>query len=144
MDETTVKDRIKTYLGILNKNLKDIETDNTGLIDFCIEEVIDRVCLYLNSETIPTKVERILANIVNTGLKKCLKEIAINNEDNTAVDRVVTSISDNGQSISYANEVTKYFTTVSDEELFTSFTGVLSRYRRVKVVYPKSNEKTNS
>ena len=132
---------IKKYLKIINKNIDTIDKD---LVDFAIGEVLDRVQLYLNSETIPTKLERILANIVNTGLKKCLKEIEISSEDNTAVDQVVTSISDNGQSISYANEVTKYFTTASDEELFTGFTGLLSRYRRVKVVYPKKYDETNS
>lgn len=132
---------IKKYLKIINKNIDTIDKE---LVDFAIGEVLDRVQLYLNSETIPTKLERILANIVNTGLKKCLKEIEISNEDNTAVDQVVTSISDNGQSISYANEVTKYFTTVSDEELFTGFARLLSRYRRVKVVYPKKYDETNS
>lgn len=141
MDEIIAK--IKEYLKIINKNTDTIEKDNKGLLDFVIGEVLDRVQLYLNSETIPTKLERILANIVNTGLKKCLKDIEISSEDNTAVDQVVTSISDNGQSISYANEVTKYFTTVSDEELFTGFSMLLSRYRRVKVVYPKNNEETN-
>ena len=139
MDEIIAN--IKKYLKIINKNIETIDKD---LIDFAIGEVLDRVQLYLNSDTIPTKLERILANIVNTGLKKCLKEIEISSEDNTAVDQVVTSISDNGQSISYANEVTKYFTTASDEELFTGFTGLLSRYRRVKVVYPKKYDETNS
>ena len=138
MDEMIAK--IKDYLKIINKNVDTIEKDNKGLIDFVIAEVLDRVQLYLNSEAIPTKLERILANIVNTGLKKCLKDVELSNEDNTAVDRVVTSISDNGQSISYANEVTRYFSTVSDDELFTGFTGLLSRYRRVKVVYPKTND----
>lgn len=142
MDEIIAN--IKKYLKIINKNIEQIEKDNEGIVDFAIGEVLDRVQLYLNSETIPTKLERILANIVNTGLKKCLKEIEISSEDNTAVDQVVTSISDNGQSISYANEVTKYFTTASDEELFTGFTGLLSRYRRVKVVYPKKYDETNS
>lgn len=132
---------IKEYLEIINPNTADIDEE---LIDFTVAEVLDRVQLYLNSETIPTKLERMLANIVNTGLKKCLKNIELSQDDNTAVDRVVTSISDNGQSISYANEVTKYFTTVSDEELFTGFTSLLSRYRRVKVVYPANNEKTDS
>ena len=142
MDEIIAN--IKKYLKIINKNIDTIEQDNEGIVDFAIGEVLDRVQLYLNSETIPTKIERILANIVNTGLKKCLKEIEISNEDKTAVNQVVTSISDNGQSISYSNEVTKYFTTVSDEELFTGFTGLLSRYRRVKVVYPKKYDETNS
>ena len=135
---------IKKYLKIINKNIDTIEKENTGLLDFAIGEVLDRVQLYLNSDTIPTKIERILANIVNTGLKKALKEIELTSEDNTALNQVVTSISDNGQSITYANEVTKYFTSVSDEELFTGFTSLLSRYRRVKVVYPKSHEERNS
>ncbi len=138
MDEIIAS--IKKYLKIINKNIDEIEKDNKGLVDFAIEEVLDRVQLYLNSDIIPTKLERILANIVNNGLKKCLKEIDISQEDDTAVDQVVTNISDNGQSISYANEVTKYFTTSSDEELFTGFATLLSRYRRIKVVYPKDND----
>ena len=135
MGDTIAK--IKNYLRIINNDVEAIEQSNKDLIDFVIEETIERVQLYLNSETIPTKIERILANIVNTGLKKCLKS----KEDNTASDLVVTAISDNGQSISYANEVTKYFSTASDEELFTGFTSILSRYRRVTVVYPKNNDK---
>lgn len=142
MDEIVAN--IKNYLKILNKNIDTIEKDNEGLIDFVIYEVLNRVQLYLNSETIPTKLERILANIVNTGLKRSLKDIEISEDNNTAVDQVVKSISDNGQSISYSNEITRYFTTVSDEELFTGFASLLSRYRRIKVVYPKSNEENNS
>ncbi len=143
MDDKQIA-KIKEYLKIINKNIDKIEKDNKGLIDFCINEVGDRVQLYLNRDTIPTKIERILANIVNTGLKKCLKEIEISSEGNNAVDQAISSISDNGQSISYANEVTQYFTTVSDEELFTGFSALLSRYRRVKVVYPKINDESNS
>ena len=135
---------IKKYLKIINKNIDTIEKGNEGIVNFAIDEVLDRVQLYLNSETIPTKLERILANIVNTGLKKCLKEIEISNEDNTAVNQVVTSISDNGQSISYANEITKYFSNASDEELFTGFTTLLSRYRRIKVVHSRNNETKDS
>lgn len=126
--------RIKEYLLILNPNIEDNE-----LLDFVINEVIERVQLYLNSETIPTKIERILAKIINTGLKKTLNE-----QNSNDVDHAINSVSDNGQSISYANEVTRYFTTVSDEELFTGFTALLSRYRRIKVVYPSNNEAENS
>lgn len=129
--------KIKEYLLIINPSSSTISND---LVEFVINEVIDRVQLYLNSETIPTKLERILANIVNNGLKRALKSIELSSEDNTAVDQVVNSISDNGQSISYSNEITNYFTTASDNELFTGFESLLSRYRRVKVVYPEINE----
>ena len=142
MDETSAK--IKSYLKIVNKDIDEIEQNNEGLIDFVIGEVIDRVLLFLNSENIPVKIERILANVVNTGLTRCLNTIERTKEGIPDVDRAVSSVSDNGQSISYANEVTRYFTTASDEELFTGVTALLSRYRRVKIVYPKNNENGNS
>lgn len=141
MDDIIAK--IKEYLKIINKNIDTIEKENKGLLDFCIGEVLDRVQFYLNNDIVPTKLERILANIVNNGLKKCLKDIEITKNDNTVVDQIVTSISDQGQSITYANEITKYFTTVSDDELFTGFSTLLSRYRRVRVVHPKNNERKN-
>ena len=131
---------IKSYLRIVNKSIDEIEQDNHGLIDFVIGEVVDRVALYLGCEQIPERLGRVLANIASTGLTRCLKAIEMTKEGATDVDRAVSSISDNGQSISYANEVTRYFTTASDEELFTGFTALLSRYRRVKVVYPKNDE----
>lgn len=138
MDEIVAN--IKKYLKIINKNIDDIEKENEGLVDFAINEILDRIQFYLNSDNIPIKLERILAKVVNNGLRKCLKDIELSKEDNTAVDQVVTSISDNGQSINFSNEVTKYFTTASDEELFTGFSSLLARYRRIKVVYPKNNE----
>ena len=133
--------RIKEYIHIINPS---VVISNNNLLDFCIYEVGDRIQLYLNSDTIPKKIERIIAKIVNTGLKKCLKDIELSNEGENEIDRAITSISDNGQSISYTNEVTKYFTTATDEELFTGFSALLSRYRRVKVVYPKINEEQDS
>ena len=132
---------IKKYLFIINEKAQEVEKSNPDLIDFVINEVIDRVKLYLNSEKIPQVLERILAKIVSTGLTKTLKDMELSKENET--DRVITSISDNGQSISFSNEVTKYFVNVSDEDLFSGFTGVLNRYRRIKVVYPKCNEENN-
>lgn len=132
-------EKIKTNLKIINRKIDQIEKNNPDLIEFVIQTTIDRVELYLGCE-LPEKLERILSQVVNNGLKKCLKEIEISEEDDTAVYQVITSISDNGQSVSFANETIKYFTTSSDEELFTGFTSLLSRYRRIKVVYPKNNE----
>ena len=62
---------IKGYLQIINKSYDVIEQNNGGLIDFVIGEVTDRVTLYLNSENVPVKLWRVLANIVNTGLVRC-------------------------------------------------------------------------
>ena len=136
--------RIKEYLGILNQNLDTIEYNHNGLIDVIILEVLDRVCLFLNREDAPQKVERIIANIVNTNLGKALA--IIDNDDGLSPvpEQAISSISDNGQSISYANEVKKYFTSATDEEVFSGFTSLLSRYRRVSVVYSKVNEESDS
>ena len=142
MDETKAK--IKQYLKIINANIDEVDQTNTGLLDFVIGETLDRVQLYLSCETIPAKLERILANIVNTGLARCLKTLERTKNNVADVDRAISSVSDNGQSVSYANEVTRYFTTASDDELFTGFTALLSRYRRVKVVYPTNNENSHS
>lgn len=141
MDGTVAN--IKKYLKIINANIDEVDQTNTGLLDFVIGETLDRVQLYLNCETIPAKLERILANIVNTGLARCLKTLERTKNNVADVDRAISSVSDNGQSVSYANEVTRYFTTASDDELFTGFTALLSRYRRVKVVYPANNENSN-
>ena len=125
---------IKAYLVIINPNIQDGD-----LLNFVIGETIDRVQLYLNSDTIPARLERILANIINTGYVKATTSISNNGE----IDQVITTISDNGQSISYANEVKQYFATATDDELFSGFAALLSRYRRVKVVYPKPNDESN-
>ena len=141
MDGTVAN--IKKYLKIINANIDEVDQTNSGLLDFAIGETLDRVQLYLNCETIPAKLERILANIVNTGLARCLKTLERTKNNVADVDRARSSVSDNGQSVSYANEVTRYFTTASDDELFTGFAALLSRYRRVKVVYPTNNETGN-
>jgi len=135
MDDIIAK--IKEYLHILNPS---ITIEGNDLLDFVIGEVLDRVQLYLNSDTIPTRLERILANIVNTGLTKANASISNKGE----VDQAVKTISDNGQSITYADGVKQYFATATDEELFSGFAGLLSRYRRVKVVYPKNNDESNN
>lgn len=132
MDEIITN--IKQYLSILNPNISEVTTD---LIDFVIGEVLDRVLLYLNRQDIPSNLERILANIINTNLNKAQNNI--NNDGNN--EQVITSISDNGQSVSYANEVKNYFVASSDNELFSGFTTLLNRYRRIKVVNTRNDEK---
>lgn len=135
------KDKVKEYLSIINGNIDNIDE---SLIDFCIDEVVDRILLYLNTDELSSRLERIIAKIVNTGLAKALKDYELSTEDNLATDKAISSISDNGQSISYSNEITRYFSSATDEELFTGFTSLLNRYRRPKVVYPTVNEESNS
>ena len=142
MDEQI--NRIKEYLCVLNQALDTIEYNHIGLIDFIILEVIDRVCLFLNRKDVPKRLERIIANIVNTNLGKALAIIDNDDAISPMPEQAISSISDNGQSISYTNEVKRYFTSATDEEVFAGFTSLLSRYRRVSVVYTRHNEESDS
>lgn len=127
--ESTIETRIKSYLALINKNLTAIEQANPDLIDFVIASTLERVMLYLNSNEIPTILERMIAEIVNGNLKQILDAKA---EDGS--ERQITSMSDNGQSISFSNEAKKYFASTSDDEIFNGYVSILNRYRRIKVV----------
>ena len=133
-------ERIRGYLSNINPHIAEIDFSNKGLIDFVISEVLDRVSLYLNRNTVPIRIERIIANIVNTNLGKAL---AIINTDDGVTQQVIKSISDNGQSITYKTEVRKYFASTDDEAILSGFTSLLARYRRVSVVYTRENEESN-
>ena len=125
------KEKIKNYLKIINPNIQ-VDDD---IIIFSIEEVFDRLTLYLNRDDISENLDRLIGKIVNANIKKCIKDIELSK--NNEVDSLVTSIEDNGQKISYSSELVNYFSTKSDNEIFTGFTSLLSRYRRVKVVNKK-------
>lgn len=125
------KEKIKNYLKIINPNIQ-VDDD---IIIFSIEEVFDRLTLYLNRDDISENLDRLIGKIVNANIKKCIKDIELSK--NNEVDSFVTSLEDNGQKISYSSELVNYFSTKSDNEIFTGFTSLLSRYRRVKVVNKK-------
>lgn len=133
-------DRIREYLTQINPHVAEIDFDNGGLINFVISEVLDRVSLYLNRDMVPIRIERIIANIVNTNLGKVLA--VINTNDGIAPKEIKT-ISDNGQSITYDTEVRKYFASSRDEAILSGFTSLLARYRRVRVVHSRSDETSN-
>lgn len=114
--------RIKNYAKILNTEITD-----GSLLDFTVDEVIDRVLIYLNDTVLDIKLERIVAKIV-AGV------FAQNQANNLGeVAHEVSSISDNGQSISYSDKVKSFLISADDTELFGGFTKLLAPYRRVNV-----------
>ena len=133
-------ERIRGYLSNINPHMEEIDFCNKGLINFVISEVLDRVSLYLNRDTVPIRVERIIANIVNTNLGKAL---ALINTEDGVTPQAIKTISDNGQAITYETEVRKYFASTDDEDILSGFTSLLARYRRVSVVYSRENETSN-
>ncbi len=131
-----VKDNIIEYLKIINKS--DIEEE---LRDFIVESTIDRIKLYLNNDKLPKILERPIAQIISTNIDKAIRQNEISKDGD--IDRAITSVKDNNQSVNYSNELTRYFSSLADEELFSGFTSLLNRYRRIKVVYSEAIQKNN-
>ncbi len=122
--------QIREYLKIINKDVSTIDAENDNIIDFIIEDTVDRVLLYLNMETLPTRLTRVLASIVNTGINNAM---AIYEAGKNADETAISSISDNGQSVSYSSNLKTIYGNMSDNDLFKGFTPMLQRYRRVNI-----------
>lgn len=121
------KQRIIGYAKKLNDAAADPE--NADLLDLVVDEVGDRVLLYLNSADLPENVERIVARIVSGIFNQ-----SFNTKSSTNADSAINSMSDNGQSISFSNEVKNYLASADDNTLFSGFADLLARYRRIDVV----------
>jgi len=122
MGDSSQETRIKEYAKLLNDKIVDGD-----LLDFVTLEVIDRVLVYLNDDELDTKLERIVARIVS-GI---FAESSNNSSGDLAHE--IKSISDNGQTISYSDQVKSYLVSKDDEELFSGFSKLLAPYRRVNV-----------
>jgi len=135
MENITAK--IKEYVLIINPTLTD-----DGFLDFCIGDVIDRALAYTNREQlvaqyeedildtsvesedyvlpIPRPLQRALARTV-VGVYKTVFE-------SIDGDRAVNAIEDNGQKVSYANEVASFMATSSDTQLFSGIKDILDKF----------------
>lgn len=124
-ERTAQIERIVGYVTTINTTITEEQTD-IDLLAFVVSEILDRVRLYLNVVDVPVGVERALAGTVSTIFNKYKKT-----SGDTDVEREVSSVTDNGQSVSYSTKVKSYLVTSSDEELFTGIESLLKRYRRL-------------
>ena len=122
MTDSSQETRIKEYAKLLNDKIEDGD-----LLDFVTLEVKDRVLVYLNDEVLDTKLERIVARIVSGVFTESLE-----NKDGE-LEHNISSVSDNGQTISYSDKVKSYLVSTDDSELFSGFSKLLAPYRRVNV-----------
>lgn len=120
-------DRIKGYVKVIDDAASDASAN--ALLEYCINEIYDRVLLYLNDTTLDEALERVVARIVSGIFNQ-----TTNSKSSTESDSAISSVSDNGQSVSFANEVKNYLATTEDNELFAGFSKLLARYRRINVV----------
>lgn len=117
--------RIADKVKVINKTVTDYYDD---LLEYTIEEIISRVLLYLNHDELAEKFEYVIVNIVDGIFRKY--KANLNNGD---VETAISSMSDNGQSVSFADGLRNYLSTSADNELFCGAEKVLSRYRRISV-----------
>lgn len=122
MTDSEQETRIKNYAKLLNSRIEDGE-----LLDFVTLEVLDRVLVYLNDNTLDQKLERIVARIVSGVFAESQES------SDGELSHNISSISDNGQTISYSEKVKSYLVSTDDEELLSGFSKLLAPYRRVNV-----------
>ena len=122
MTDSSQESRIKEYAKLLNNKIEDGD-----LLDFVTLEVKDRVLIYLNDDELDTKLERIVARIVSGVFTESLES------KDGELEHNISSVSDNGQTISYSDKVKSYLASTDDSELFSGFSKLLAPYRRVNV-----------
>lgn len=122
MTDSSQESRIKEYAKLLNNKIKDGD-----LLDFVTLEVKDRVLVYLNDDELDAKLERIVARIVSGVFTESLES------KDGELEHNISSVSDNGQTISYSDKVKSYLVSTDDSELFSGFSKLLAPYRRVNV-----------
>ncbi len=131
--------RIKQYVSVLNSNIEQDEE-----FDFNVREIIDRILNYTNRKELPVELERIIAKAIINIYKKIENEQNNNGEE----EKEISSISDNGQSISFSDKVKTYMINSSDDDLFFGFLTQINRFIKVKVVgedeYTKQLQESNS
>ncbi len=115
---------IKVNVQIINKTATD-----DALLTYVIAEVVDRVLLYLNRDDLPTGTYRVIARIASGVYNQTMANV-----EDAGADQAVSSMSDNGQSISFQNEAKNYLATKEDGELFSGFASLLATYRRINVI----------
>ena len=132
-------EKIKKSVCALNSDIVQNE-----IFDFNVKEIIDRILNYTNRKELPVELERIIAKAIINIYKKIENEQNNNGEE----EKEISSISDNGQSISFSDKVKTYMINSSDDDLFFGFLTQINRFIKVKVVgedeYTKQLQESNS
>lgn len=118
-------EKIKSYIEVLSPQ---IEQDD--VFDFNVREAVDRVLNHINRKQLPIELERITAKAIISIYKK----IKNDEENNGEQEKEISSISDNGQSISYSDKVKTYMINSSDDDLFFGFISQINKFVKAKVV----------
>lgn len=134
--------RIKEYALVFNSNLEEGD-----LLDLIVEEIVDRVLIYTNRQQFVVGYEEDIVDItveedeyiypIPLVLEKPIARIVVQvyrtfDEDLEGKD--VKSIKDQGQSITFSDEVQSYLSDKSDTEIFMSIKSMLDKFRVPTIV----------
>jgi len=119
------EDQKTTVIGYVTTLNSDIAEGD--VLDLVVDTVDDRVQLYLNDITIADSLLRVIAQVVVSVYKRTESSAASD-------DRSISSVTDNGQTVSYHQKPKQYLTSTTDDQLFTGFERLLAPYRRVHVI----------
>ena len=112
--------QIKTYVKAFNPAIIDGAT-----LDLVVDTVADRILLYLNTDTLDPRIERIVAQAVVAAYKQN------NSEAGLEATQSVKSVTDNGQHVTFSDNAVGYLG--SDTDVLSGFTDLLAPYRRLHV-----------
>lgn len=145
--------RIKEYVMTINPELVD-----DRYLDYIIEEVVDRALLYMNRAQLKAGYARFLSDDYYRGdyyvdvagvdqpilplpaeLERPLARIVVGSyktvTDNITADTTnIKSIQDNGQSITYGENVVSYLSSKDDSDVFSSIVKILDKFRIPTIV----------
>ena len=103
---------------------------NYDIFDFNVRETVDRILNHTNRKELPIELERITAKAIISIYKKIENE----EENNGEQEKEISSISDNGQTVSYSDKVKTYMINSSDDNLFYGFISQINKFVKAKVV----------
>lgn len=130
------QDEFESQVVEVLKKRNEKATADEELAGDIANEIAVRISLYLqlepNDDNIYEYDERLVkiaARIASGVFTRTAEE-----KSGNGGELQIASISDNGQSISYADKVRSYIDNADDEEIFGGFVNLLKPYRRCRVV----------
>jgi len=134
--------RIKEYALAFNSNLEEGD-----LLDLIVEEIVDRVLIYTNRQQFVVGYEEDIVDItveedeyiypIPLVLEKPIARVVVQvyrTFDDNLEGKDVKSIKDQGQSITFSDEVQSYLSDKSDTEIFMSIKSMLDKFRVPTIV----------
>lgn len=132
--------RIKGYVLIINPGIIDPVYDDENFLNFCVEDVVYRAVAYMNRDQLIAAYEEDdtqeppIPRVVERALATAVIGVFNNTEALKELEQSVSSASDNGQSVSFRNEIANFLSSSDDAKIFSGCLALLKQYRLASVI----------